>query len=43
MNQETQTEKAVYVAPVLEQHESYALVTGVSLPIGSNILEGETE
>jgi hypothetical protein len=43
MNQETQTEKTVYIAPVLEQHDSYVVLTGVSLPIGSNVLDGETE
>ena len=29
-------EKRVYVAPMLESHKSYALLTGVSLPIGTS-------
>ena len=43
MKPETQAPKAVYIAPVLEQHQAYVVITGVSLPIGSNVLEGETE
>ena len=43
MNQEIVVEKNLYIKPILEQHDSYVVLTGVSLPIGSNALEGETE
>ncbi len=43
MNQKNSKTRAEYRPPILEQQAVYVILTGVSLPVGTNILEGETE
>jgi hypothetical protein len=40
MNQPQEPKKQPYTPPMLEQHAQYAVLTGVSLPIGTNLGEG---
>ncbi len=43
MTKEKSETRAKYEPPILEQQAAYVVLTGISLPIGTNILEEESE